>query len=128
MLLHLCGDEEDAVQMVGHQLEGKHLHLGVVVMDREPASLHLQAQGRWLHPGSLGAVVGGIGIACEGAQEGASALHRHGDEVDSTRLVVMAHASSEHRGFLLAGKGLVFLKSFFIHCLLVFLCCNGVAA
>jgi len=131
VLLHVLGDEEDAVQMVGHELEGEHLHLLVVLMDGEPASLYLQAQWRRLYPGSLGAIVGCIGIAYEAAQQRASALHRHGDEINPPRLVVMPYASTEHRGLLLACEWFVFLEGFFIHCLfpvLWFGGCNSVAA
>ena len=43
VLFHLPGDEDDAVEVVGHELEGQHMHLGVVCGDGEPATLHLLA-------------------------------------------------------------------------------------
>ena len=40
VLLHALLHEEYAMQVVGHELQGHHLHLGVVVGDAHPRLLH----------------------------------------------------------------------------------------
>ena len=51
--LHLLSDEQDAVQMVGHHLNGEDFHLRVIAGDAQPLCLHTPAQLRQLHAGSF---------------------------------------------------------------------------
>jgi len=101
--------------VVGHDGGGEDADGGVVLLDGQLAATHLLAQRGEGYPRRVGGAVGGVGTAHQSAQQRAAALHRHGDEVDAAALVVVAHAAAEHRGFLLAGEGLVLLKFFSVH-------------
>ena len=101
--------------MVGHQLERHGPHLGVVVGNGQPAALHFLAQRRRHHPRCIGTAVGSVGTAHEGAEQRASPLHRHGDEIDAPRLVVVTDTTAKHRGLLLASEGLVLCEGFLVH-------------
>ena len=107
------GDKEDAVQVVGHHLEGRHLYLRVMTVNGPPLAFHRHAQLRQLDARLAPAVRRSKGIAGERAEEGPAAFHLHGDHIQAPTRVVVMVVAAVHRGFLLAGIFL-FLRDFLV--------------
>lgn len=74
---------EYAVEMVGHDLLGNDGHLRIDGADAVPFACHGQAQWREADAGSLRRALGRLGVADQLAQDGAAALHGHGDEIET---------------------------------------------
>ncbi len=56
VFFHLLFDEDDAVEMVGHHLEGNDFDLGVVAGNAPPFVMDTLTEGREFHPWGIGAV------------------------------------------------------------------------
>lgn len=87
-------DVDDAVDVVGHGLEGEEFDLGVIFRDVEPCLLDLLTQGGELDP--WGDVMG-VGRA-ERSQQGAPAFDAEGHHVNGHAMVVVAWHSALHGG------------------------------
>jgi hypothetical protein len=54
VFFHLLFDEDDAVEMVGHHLEGNDFDLGVVAGNAPPFVMDTLTEGREFHPWGIG--------------------------------------------------------------------------
>ena len=94
--------EQDAMQVVGHDLHGHDLNLGIVAGDALPFGLHGLSQGRQLHVCCPGATSLGIGIPCHSPEQRAAAFYLHRDHVHAAPTVVVVVVAPLHGGFRLA--------------------------
>lgn len=83
---------DDAMQVVGHELEGEESDLGVELGDFTPALCYAFTQGRWIEP-RLGVVAIG---ALNSTQQGAAPFDSERDHVDAGRLVIMMVVAPFH--------------------------------
>ena len=81
--LHLFPDEQDAMQMVWHDLCSQHLDARYVLFDGHPALPHLFAQRRQADVWCVRCPRGCVSPPRELSQQGLSPLHRHSDEVNA---------------------------------------------
>ena len=79
------GDMDDAMQVVGHELQGEKPDLRIELGDFTPAPGDAITQWRGVKPGLGMAVIG----TADGAQQGTAPFDNKRDHVDAGRLVVM---------------------------------------
>ena len=102
VLLHSLLDKEDAMQMVGHQLERDGGDLRVMGRDGKPLLLHPLPQRRQLHPG-LGSLGRASSLSYQTPEKRAAPLDGHGNQIQAPLPVVMPYPPSVHRRSVLAG-------------------------
>ena len=115
VFFHLLFDEDDAVEMVGHHLEGNDFDLGVVAGNAPPFVMDTLTEGREFHPWGIGGVKWRIASSHHLPKEGKATLCHHCHHVHLAHGVIVTFTSTLHRGFLLPCKSLLALMDFLLH-------------
>lgn len=115
VFVHFLLDEDDAVEMVGHHLEGDDLDLGIVVGDAPPFIIDTLAEWREFHSGGVGTVRWCLTLTHNPAEDGKAAFGHHRHHVHLTDGVVVTYTAALHGGFLLACECLLAFIYFTFH-------------
>ena len=81
----LLNHMDNAVQVVGHELEGQEPDLRIELRDFTPARCYALTEGRGIEPRLRVTVVGTM----DGTQQGAATFNSKSDHIDAGRLIVM---------------------------------------
>jgi hypothetical protein len=115
VFIHLFFDEDDAMEMIGHHLKGKNLHLGIISGNAPPLVMHSLTEGREFHSWSFRTVKRGIATAQDCAEEGTATFSGHGDHINHTVSVIVVDGTTEHGWLFLTSEGFLFLVGFSVH-------------
>ena len=93
VFLHLLLDEDDAMHMVGHHLQGNDFYLGVVPGDAPPFIAHPLAQGAEFYPWCILATGRRVAAPYNPAKERASPLGGHRDHIHHAVCIVVIYTA-----------------------------------
>ena len=111
----MVGDEEDAVEVVGHELEGDAAHLWGAGEHALPVLDDGLAEGGRDCVGCVGIAVRLSHVAHDLAEERLTPFYDHRYQVDAARLIVVVPHASRHGGLLGASKLSFSSQRFFVH-------------
>lgn len=109
------GDEEDGMEVVGHELEGDALQLRETGEHALPVVNDGVTEGCRHRMGRVRIAIGLVHVAHDVTKEGQATLRDHRYQVDTAGQVVVTFHSARHRVFLVTGEKLPSSSCFFIH-------------
>ena len=114
-LVHLSGDKEDTMQMIGHHLEGYDFDFWMMPGEGHELIADCFSQRAQLATGCIRAGGGGIGMAHHAAEKGTACFGGHRHHIHLAAGIVVIEHAARHLLTLLSGKGFMAFVSFTFH-------------